>query len=558
MFTTINAGRFFKILFNALILLILVIHPVSGEDETPDTSLPEQFSDQESFGITQLKPNVLGRFADSEEDIINASTDLSSLTQFTVPAYDTGYYRETGFHATSNLNYLVGNSSAPGIFHNFFVFDLSSITSPVYAVTLRVYNPGSVPDGYDGYLSSDASETWSLYNVDTAIPTLLSGTGGVSAYNDLGSGTNYGDVMVTSAANGTFVEVPLNAFGVAAINKALGDDLAIGGGITTIGGAYDQLLFNFSHLNPQAELIIDTTSPCGDVHGNPINNCSFEGNYNSWTLIDSAILPKYGTWGIATDGQTINFGDSTYDFADMLMVNQGSPGLPHTYIASDGSHLSYHLRNSSGIYRMYQDVTLGYAGDICWDMEFNNHSSNHDAIDQYLAVNIRDLNDTVLTTLYKTTDGVDPLILTPMNGFCFDISAYSYLTVRVDVELNLDDDYFDSAFDNFSIEVNNPPVLDPIGDQVVGELRQLSFTVTASDINLSDTLTFSLNPIAPAGASIDPVTGQFTWTPSATQGPGVYPVTVQVRDDGTPDTLGDKETINITVNEGLFLPISLK
>jgi hypothetical protein len=297
------------------------------------------------------------------------------------------------------------------------------------------------------------------------------------------------------------------------------------------------------------------------VHGNPINNCSFgsfEGNYNSWTLIDNATLPDDGTWGIASDGQTINFGYFTYDFADMLMVMQLSPGLPHTYSASDGSYLSYHLRNSSGIYRMYQDVTLGVAGDICWDMEFNNHSSNHDAIDQYLAVNIRDLNDTVLTTLYKTTDGVDPLILTPMNGFCFDISAYSYLTVRVDVELNLDDDYFDSAFDNFSIEVNNPPILDPIGDQVVGEQRQLSFTVTASDMDPSDTLTYSLNPGAPSGASIDPITGLFTWTPTATQGPGVYPVIVEVTDDGTPDPLGDKETIYITVNEGIFLPIALK
>ena len=75
----------------------------------------------------------------------------------------------------------------------------------------------------------------------------------------------------------------------------------------------------------------------------------------------------------------------------------------------------------------------------------------------------------------------------------------------------------------------------------------------------SDTLNFSL--LAPTGASIDPVTGQFTWTPTETQGPGVYPVTVYVNDDGTPNTDGDKEKFYITVNEVfefLYLPFALK
>ena len=205
---------------------------------------------------------------------------------------------------------------------------------------------------------------------------------------------------------------------------------------------------------------------------------------------------------------------------------------------------------------MYQDVTLGYAGDICWEMEYNNHSSNHDAVDQYLAVNIRDLNDTILTTLFKTTDGIDPIILTPMTRFCFDISAYSFMTVRVDVELYPDNNFFDSAFDNFSIEVNNPPVLDPIGDKVIVENRQLSFTVTASDMDSSDSLTFSL--VGPTGTSINPITGQFTWTPTEAQGPGIYPVTIYVKDDGTPNLDGDKEMFYITVNEVLYLPITTK
>ena len=512
MYSKINTGRIFKILFSALTLIILVVQPVPAQEEI-------------------------------EEKVI----DLTSLGQITVPAYDMGQYHEAGSHSTPNLNYLVGWSSIKGTYHNFFVFDLTSISSSVYAVKLRAYNPAT------GYQSSHPSEIWTLFDVDTAISTLLDGSGGVSTFSDLGSGSSYGDVSVTSAANDSFVEVTFNTVGVAEINSALGGDLAIGGALTEIEGLGDQLMFSSSDSNPQAELILYTTTPCGEVHGNPINNCSFEDDYNNWTLIDQATSLQDGTWGIATDGQLIKHGDSTYDFADSLPVAQDSPGLPHTYRSSDGSYLAYHLRNSYGYYRMYQDVTLGYAGDICWEMEYNNHSSNHDAVDQYLAVNIRDLSDTILTTLFKTTDGIDPIILTPMTRFCFDISAYSFMTVRVDVELYPDDNFFDSAFDNFSIEVNNPPVLDPIGDKVIPEQRQFSFTVTASDMDSSDSLTFSL--VGPTGTSINPITGQFTWTPTEAQGPGIYPVTIYVKDDGTPNTDGDKQTFNITVNEVLFLPI---
>ena len=50
----------------------------------------------------------------------------------------------------------------------------------------------------------------------------------------------------------------------------------------------------------------------------------------------------------------------------------------------------------------------------------------------------------------------------------------------------------------------------------------------------------------PPGSSINENTGFFTWTPTETQGPGVYPVTVRVTDPGG---LGDTKTFEITVNE---------
>ena len=65
---------------------------------------------------------------------------------------------------------------------------------------------------------------------------------------------------------------------------------------------------------------------------------------------------------------------------------------------------------------------------------------------------------------------------------------------------------------------NMPPVLDPIGDQVIVEGSLLSISATASDPNTGDTLTYSLDTGAPSGAAIDPVTGLFDVHPSRRPG----------------------------------------
>jgi len=102
---------------------------------------------------------------------------------------------------------------------------------------------------------------------------------------------------------------------------------------------------------------------------------------------------------------------------------------------------------------------------------------------------------------------------------------------------------------------NHPPVLAPIGARIVNESNILAFTVTATDLEApNDQLTFSLAPGAPSSATIHPVTGAFFWTPVETHGPGVYPVTIKVTDDGIPP-LTDFETFNITVNEVNVAPV---
>ena len=94
---------------------------------------------------------------------------------------------------------------------------------------------------------------------------------------------------------------------------------------------------------------------------------------------------------------------------------------------------------------------------------------------------------------------------------------------------------------------NLPPLLPPISDQSIHALSLLNLTASASDLDLPpQTLTYSLDPGAPSGASINPATGLFSWTPSLAQYPGVYTVTLRVTDNGNPP-LSATNTFNVTV-----------
>jgi hypothetical protein len=96
---------------------------------------------------------------------------------------------------------------------------------------------------------------------------------------------------------------------------------------------------------------------------------------------------------------------------------------------------------------------------------------------------------------------------------------------------------------------NHAPILEPIGNKSVSVNRKLTFTISAADFDRG-TLTYSALNL-PYGATLDPQTGAFHWTPTEDQ-VGQYPdVVFTVTDDGE-GNLTDSETIIITVTvEGL-------
>ena len=74
-----------------------------------------------------------------------------------------------------------------------------------------------------------------FYDYSGSIADLLAGVDGLANYADLGSGVEYGNVDITDADEGLFVNIALNADAIAAINSVSGL-FVIGGAMTTLDG----------------------------------------------------------------------------------------------------------------------------------------------------------------------------------------------------------------------------------------------------------------------------------------------------------------------------------
>jgi hypothetical protein len=94
--------------------------------------------------------------------------------------------------------------------------------------------------------------------------------------------------------------------------------------------------------------------------------------------------------------------------------------------------------------------------------------------------------------------------------------------------------------------INHPPVLSPIPQQTVNEGSLLTVDASATDLDADQTLTFTLGAGAPSGASIDPKTGVFSWTPDPYAGAGTYSITIAVTDNGSPP-LSDSQAFTVDV-----------
>jgi hypothetical protein len=190
--------------------------------------------------------------------LVVCSHAQAGIAETTLFAVQTGWYNSNGLRSFGN--YLAGDGVGSN-YHNFSVFDLSSITLPIQSATLMLFNGSAPPNPADGYTSPDPFETYALFEVSTDIG-LLTSSGGPGVYDDLAVGTFFGSVDVTPADNGTFIEVDLNADSIAALNSATGL-FAFGGAITTISHPVDvdESVFGFSYDSSDVRLVVTIPEP---------------------------------------------------------------------------------------------------------------------------------------------------------------------------------------------------------------------------------------------------------------------------------------------------------
>lgn len=176
-------------------------------------------------------------------------------TSVTLNAVDSGWYKPDGGHNADNDNYIAGKVSAAGELRNFFVFDLSTIRGPIRNATLRISNPGA------GYNSVDGQETYTTFDVSTAIAELMATNDTrTDIHADLGSGSSYGSVQVLDPSNNVVVEVNLNGSGLAVLNSTQGL-VAIGGALTSLRGQDDEYIFGGSEGASLRQLVLTVGSP---------------------------------------------------------------------------------------------------------------------------------------------------------------------------------------------------------------------------------------------------------------------------------------------------------
>jgi hypothetical protein len=103
-------------------------------------------------------------------------------------------------------------------------------------------------------------------------------------------------------------------------------------------------------------------------------------------------------------------------------------------------------------------------------------------------------------------------------------------------------------------EINSAPILTVPTNQTIDELTTLDLFASATDSDIpANTLTFSLNS-HPSGMTINPATGEITWTPTEAQGPSVNMIEVVVTDNGRPN-LRATNSFTVTVNEVNSAPV---
>jgi hypothetical protein len=141
------------------------------------------------------------------------------------------------YSTTSNIGNAANNFYGTGYFNggspnsftewrSWFAFDLAGMGGTITAAALQL-NAGT-------YTSPDASETYELHQVTTAVNVLGSSLNNGAIFTDLGDGPVYGTHVFNASQNNATQLIVLNAAAITDIQSALGQRFALGGLFTTL------------------------------------------------------------------------------------------------------------------------------------------------------------------------------------------------------------------------------------------------------------------------------------------------------------------------------------
>ncbi len=174
-----------------------------------------------------------------------AITCLGLFAQQTLAAtfssVDRGWYSEFGVHDPFNENTLTGLAEEKE-YRSFFLFDLSALTGPVASVQLQIEI-----EAYYSFANFASAKIWDVDALNASSLTVANGgIYGVSIFNDLGSGSSYGEFTISTPLKGRYgafspgeniLTIELNPTSITDVIAAGGTLFALGISLEPVSGA---------------------------------------------------------------------------------------------------------------------------------------------------------------------------------------------------------------------------------------------------------------------------------------------------------------------------------
>lgn len=184
----------------------------------------------------------------------------SSASVVSIQATDLGWYRSDGTHESYNINTLTGQLGGTE-YRSFYIWEIPSYVGKVTSAHIEFnveYSFGGSAIYYpvQGEMFDVSASTLPFIRQDN-------GAGqGEAVFNDLGSGTSFGQLSVLPGYDnyGYTMTVPLNADAINSINSSNGADFSLGMKNIGFNSGYDYFLFSSMSRDGSQILVLDIQS----------------------------------------------------------------------------------------------------------------------------------------------------------------------------------------------------------------------------------------------------------------------------------------------------------